>query len=95
MFKMCGRLKGLILYKDLILPQSREFAEVQAQSYSSGAHRPCSAKAITPLSLINKRSGLAILGLAWIFLSGGSRDRDRDRPGKFTVIYNKQRSRNL
>jgi hypothetical protein len=31
----------------LILPQSRESAEVRAQPYSSGAHRPCSAKAIT------------------------------------------------
>jgi hypothetical protein len=44
---VCGRLKGLIPYGGLILPQSRESAEVQAQSYSSGAHRPCSAKAIT------------------------------------------------
>jgi hypothetical protein len=47
MFKVCGRLKGLIPYKSLILPQSRESAEVRAQPYSSGAHRPCSAKAIT------------------------------------------------
>jgi hypothetical protein len=31
----------------LILPQSREPAEVRAQPYSSGAHRPCSARAIT------------------------------------------------
>jgi hypothetical protein len=38
----------LISRKDLILPQSRESAEVRAQPYSSGAHRPCSAKAITP-----------------------------------------------
>jgi hypothetical protein len=47
MLKVCGRLKGLILYRGLILPQSRESAKVQAQPYSSGAHRPCSAKAIT------------------------------------------------
>jgi hypothetical protein len=47
MLKVCGRPKGLIPCRDLILPQSRESAEVQAQPYSSGAHRPCSAKAIT------------------------------------------------
>jgi hypothetical protein len=48
--KVCGRLKGLIPCKGLILPQSRESAEVRAQSYSSDAHRPCSAKAITAVS---------------------------------------------
>jgi hypothetical protein len=47
MFKVCGRLKGLILYEGLILPQSRESAEVRARPYSLGAHRPCSARAIT------------------------------------------------
>jgi hypothetical protein len=45
--KVCGRLKVLIPRGDLILPQSRESAEVRAQPYSSGAHRPCSARAIT------------------------------------------------
>ena len=47
MLKVCGRLKGLIPRECLILPQSRESAEVRAQPYSSGAHRPCSARAIT------------------------------------------------
>jgi hypothetical protein len=47
MLKVCGRLKGLIPYKGLIFPQSRESAEVRAQSYSSGAYRPCFATAIT------------------------------------------------
>jgi hypothetical protein len=45
--KVCGRFRVLIPRRDLILPQSRESAEVQAQPYSSGAHRPCSARAIT------------------------------------------------
>jgi hypothetical protein len=47
MLKICGRLKGLIPYRSLIFPQSRESAKVRAQPYSSGAHRPCSARAIT------------------------------------------------
>jgi hypothetical protein len=44
----------LIPRESLILPQSRESAEVRAQPYSSGAHRPCSARAITrtPIGLI-------------------------------------------
>jgi hypothetical protein len=29
------------------LPWSREVSEVRARPYSSGAHRPCSARAIT------------------------------------------------
>jgi hypothetical protein len=44
---VCGRLRILIPRGSLILPQSREPAEVRAQPYSSGAHRPCSARAIT------------------------------------------------
>jgi len=47
MLKVCGGLKELIPYRGLILPQSRKSAEVRAQPYSSGAHRPCSARAIT------------------------------------------------
>jgi hypothetical protein len=47
---VCGRLKGLILDKNLIFPQSRESAEVRAWSYSSSAYRPYSARAITSLS---------------------------------------------
>jgi hypothetical protein len=41
----------LIPRKSLILPQSRESAEVQAQSYSLGAHRPYSARTITNWSV--------------------------------------------
>ena len=44
--KVCGRLRMLISRKSLILPQSRESAEVRAQSYFSDAYRPCFARAI-------------------------------------------------
>jgi hypothetical protein len=30
MLKICGRFKGLIPYRDLILPQSRKFAKIRA-----------------------------------------------------------------
>jgi hypothetical protein len=60
--KICGRLKGLILYRSLILPQSRESAKVRAQSYSSGAHRPCSAKAITEGKMVPRSEKLWLLG---------------------------------
>jgi hypothetical protein len=61
MFKVCGRPKGLIPCKDLILPQSREFAKIQAQSYFSGAYRPCSVKAIIPAFLFNFSSRKAVI----------------------------------
>jgi hypothetical protein len=54
----------LIPYKSLILPLSRESAKIRARPYSSGAHRPCSAKAITP-----KRTVLVLVGVAPRFLS--------------------------
>jgi hypothetical protein len=54
MLKICGRLKGLIPCGGLILSQSRKSAEIRAQPYSSGAHRPCSAKAITSCHKKNK-----------------------------------------
>jgi hypothetical protein len=46
MFKICGRLKGLILYKNLIFPQLRESAKIRAQSYFSGVYRLYFARAI-------------------------------------------------
>jgi hypothetical protein len=46
MLKMCGRLKGLIFYKDLIFPQSRKSAEIRAQFYFSSVYRPCFTKTI-------------------------------------------------
>jgi hypothetical protein len=36
----------LIPRENLILPQSRESIKIRAQSYSLGAYRPCSARAI-------------------------------------------------
>jgi hypothetical protein len=43
----CGRPKGLIFFWRLILPRSREFAEVRAPPYFLNTYRPCSARAIT------------------------------------------------
>jgi hypothetical protein len=57
---MCGRLKGLIPYKNLIFPQSREFAKVRAQSYFLNAYRPCFAKAIILAFFFNFPSRKAV-----------------------------------
>jgi hypothetical protein len=46
MLKVYGRLKKLISRGSLILPQLRESAKIQAQSYFLGAYRPYSARVI-------------------------------------------------
>jgi hypothetical protein len=51
----------LISRENLILPQLREFAKIQAQSYFLGAYRPCSAKAITLAPSLNFPSRKAVI----------------------------------